>query len=395
MIGRAVRCLAWGLSLATLLAAAMAASVQARGGVTDDEVVLGATTPLSGPAAAWGATARAVEAYAEYINEQGGIHGRKIRVVLRDDGYLPPRAMANVREFIDRIGVFGLVGPLGSANVAATRDFIISKRVFFTPIADSGLWADYGDLTYVIDVYPYYRYEAMVLARYAVQQLGARRVAIIYQNDQYGRPGLEGASAALAEMGMRLVAQVPYELTETDLSLHALRVQEAQADAVLLYATPRHGALAAQALHRLNPRPRILSTFTLADPVMAQLAGEAWNGVIVPAYFPFPEMDPKVQRVLDIVVARKPELKATPFNALAGITFLEPFLEGFRRAGRNLTPETFRAAIESIQNWDGELLRNVTFGPNRRQGINAIFLSRMEGGRPVRISDWLTYPVDH
>src|SRR5690606_25131284 len=148
------------------------------------------------------------------------------------------------------------------------------------------------NIRYLFVTYPNYYQEAKVLTRYAVEELGLRRIAVIYQNDQYGDNGRRGVIDALAEMGMEPVAAVPYELTDADLSVQALLIGQAQADAVILYATPTHGAMAAAALAQLNPKPQILSSFTLADPIMAALAGEAWHGVIVPGYFPYPDLVP-------------------------------------------------------------------------------------------------------
>lgn len=384
-----------GLILVLALFAAVPAVAQERG-ITATEIILGTSAPLSGPAAPWGATARGVEAWLEYINEQGGIHGRTIQFFIRDDGYQPPRAVANIRELVERVGVFGVVGMIGSANAAAVRDYMFRNQVvWMTPAVEADPWIGNPNIDYLFVTYPNYFQEAKILARYAVEELGKQRIAVIYQNDQYGQGGLRGVREALSEMGMAPVAEVSYELTDSDLSVHALRIAEAQADAVVMYATPNHGALAAAALYQLNPRPQILSSFTLADPIMARLAGEAWNGVIVPSYFPYPGTDEKVDRVLQILVERNPELAQLAFNALAGVTFIEPMLEGFRRAGPDLTKESFVAAMESIQNWDGELLRGVTFGPGRRQGINAIFLSRMENGVPHQLTDWIEYPVEY
>ena len=387
--------LALGLALVVAALAALPVMAQERG-ITPTEIILGTTAPLSGPAAPWGATARGIEAYLQYINEQGGIHGRTIRFEIRDDGYQPPRAVANVLELVERVGVFGIVGMIGSANAAAVRDYIFQNEVIWmTPAVESDPWIGNPNIHYLFVTYPNYYQEAKILARYAVQELGKQRVAVIYQNDQYGSNGLRGVRDALAELGMAPVAEVSYELTDVDLSVHALRIGQARADAVILYATPNHGVMAAAALAQLNPRPQILSSFTLADPIMARLAGAAWDGVIVPSYFPYPGTDEKVDRVLQILVERNPELAAMAFNALAGVTFIEPMLEGFRRAGPNLTKESFVAAMESIQNWDGELLRGVTFGPGRRQGINRIFLARMEGGVPHQLTDWIEYPVEY
>lgn len=372
------------------------AAAQVRG-ITETEIILGTSAPLSGPAAAWGTTALAAKAYLDIINDAGGIHGRTIRLELRDDAYLPPRAVANVRELAERVGAFAIVGIIGSANAFAVRDYAYQQRLFWiTPAIDSHIWIGYPGNRYVYTVYPDYYEEARIFTKYAVEELGARKLAVFYQNDQYGIAGLEGVRAEMLALGdaAQVVAEVPYEVSDTDLSAHAQRLQNSGADAVIIYATPNHGAMLAQAMARIGYQPHRLATFTLGDAtIMSALAGEAWEGVISSAYFPLPDQDPVVAAALERVAAREPSLRAMAYNALAGITFMEPLVEAFRRAGRNLTPESFVAAMESIKEWDGEVIRQVTFGPDRHQGINRIFLTQIQGGRAVPISDWIEYPV--
>lgn len=384
--------------LAALLAVswALPATAQVRG-VTETEIILGTSAPLSGPAAAWGTTALAAKAYLDIINEAGGIHGRAIRLEIRDDAYLPPRAVANVRELAERVGVFAIVGIIGSANAFAVREYAYQQGLFWmTPAIDSHIWIGYPGNRYVYTVYPDYYEEARIFTRYAVEELGANRLAVFYQNDQYGLAGLEGVRAEMAGLGdaAQVVAEVPYEVSDTDLSAHAQRLQSSGADVVIIYATPNHGAMIAQAMARIGYRPHRLATFTLGDATtMSALAGEAWEGVISAAYFPLPDQDPVVAAALQRVAEREPSLRAMAYNALAGITFVEPLVEAFRRAGRDLTPESFVAAMESLQNWDGEVIRQVTFGPGRHQGINRIYLIQIQGGRAVPITGWIEYPV--
>ncbi len=360
-----------------------------------EEVILGTSAPLSGPAAYWGATAKAMEAYARWVNDQGGVHGRRVRVEVRDDGYLPVRAAANVRELVDRVGVFALVGLVGTANVFAARDYVLGRGVLWiTPQADASIWYGWRRKERLFVAFPAFREEARILTRYALRQLGKRKVAVFYQNDLYGQRGLLGAKQAAYELGTRLTAAVPYEVTETDVSAHALRLKEAGADAVLLYATPRHAALLVRAMARLDYRPRLLASMGLVDPILFTLAGEAWNDVIAATFIPLPGSgDREVDVALETVVRYDPSLRGNPFNAVVGVAVLEPVVEGLRRAGPALTVERFVTAMESLRNWDGQVIRGVTFGPDRRQGINRIQLVRAREGRYERLTDWIDYPV--
>lgn len=383
-----------GVCLGLLLALPLATAAQERG-VTAEEVLIGTSMPLSGPAAYWGAVGRGMEAYARYLNDQGGIHGRRLRVVVRDDSYLPPRAAANVRELVERVGVFAIVGLIGTANAFAVRDYIVRNEVvWISPTADATMWYGFRDKKYLFVTYPSYVEEAKILVDYAAKQLGVKSVAVFYQNDLYGQKGLLGAKQGAVRSRVRIAAQVPYEVTQTDVSSEAVKLRESRADAVLLYATPRHGALIVREMAKIGYAPKLLSSFTLGDPIMFALAGEAWNGVISTGFFPLPGTgDSRVDEALAILTRVDPALRTNPFNALAGWAFMEPFVEGLRRAGRDLTKERFVTAMESIRNWDGQVIRGVTFGPDRRQGTNRLFLTRAEGGRYTRLTDWISYPV--
>jgi len=377
-----------------LVATATMAQTQERG-VTDSEIVIGSSQPLSGPAAFWGqGVGGGMAAYLQWINDQGGINGRRIRLVLRDDGYLPPRAVANVRELVERERVFAIVSLIGSANAFAVRDYIIENQVLWiTPTADANMWAGFKNKKYLFVTYPGYVDEGRILTTYAAKNAGAKSFAVFYQNDLYGQKGLLGIKRGVAETKTKLAVAVPYEVTDRDLSGHALKLRQSAADAVILYATPTQGALIVREMAKIGYTPKLFASFTLADPIMFQLAGDAWNGITLTAYYPVPGTDPKVDAMLETLLKINPQLRASPFNALAGVSFIEPFIEGLRRAGRNVTRDSVVAAMESLRNWNGEVIRGVTFGPDRRQGINRIYIIRSENRQYRKLTDWVEYPV--
>jgi ABC-type branched-subunit amino acid transport system substrate-binding protein len=364
-------------------------------GVTDTEIIIGSSQPLSGPAAFWGqGVSGGMAAYIAMINERGGINGRKLRLVLRDDSYLPPRAVANVRELVERERVFAIVSLIGSANAFAVRDYIIENQVLWvTPTADANMWAGFRNKKYLFVTYPGYVDEGRILATYAIQTESAKSIAVFYQNDLYGQKGLLGIKRGIAEAKAKLAGAVSYEVTDRDLSGHALKLRQSGADAIILYATPTQGALIVREMAKIGFTPKLFASFTLADPIMFQLAGDAWNGIILTAYFPVPGTDPKVDAMLDAVLKVNPQLRASPFNALAGISFIEPFVEALRRAGPNVTKDSVVRAFETMRNWDGDVIRGVTFGPNQHQGINRIYIIKSENRQYKKLTDWITYPV--
>ena len=385
------------LMVALLVVAATGAGAQTQErGVTDTEIVIGSSQPLSGPAAFWGlGVGGGMDAYIRMVNERGGINGRKLRLVLRDDSYLPTRAVANVRELVERERVFAIVSLIGSANAFAVRDYIIENQVLWvTPTADANMWAGFRNKKYLFVTYPGYVDEGRILATYAAQKEGAKSVAVLYQNDLYGQKGLLGIKRGVAETKIKLAGAVSYEVTDRDLSGHALKLRQTGADAVILYATPTQGALIVREMAKIGFSPKLFASFTLADPIMFTLAGDAWNGIILTAYFPVPGVgDAKVDAMLEALFKLNPQLRASPFNALAGVSFIEPFVEAVRRAGPNVTKDTVARAFESMKNWDGDVIRGVNFGPNQHQGINRIYIIKSENRQYKKLTVWITYPV--
>lgn len=382
------------MALMAALSVATAAQTQERG-VSATEIVIGTSQPLSGGAAFWGVPVTGgMDAWIRVINDQGGIHGRRIRLVAMDDAYLPPRAVVNVRELVDRVGIFALVGLLGSANAFAVRDFVVENQILWiNPLADANMWAGFRGKRTLFVSYVSYVDEGRLLIEYAAKNLGVKTVAVFYQNDLFGQKGLLGAKRGAAAAKIKVVAAIPYELTDREFGAHAVKLRESGADAVLIYANPTAGALVVRGMGQIGYTPKLLSTSALADPAMFALAGNAWNGVTLAAYFPLPGTDAKVDETLATIARINPALARQPFNAVAGVAFLEPFLEGLRRAGPNLTRSSFITAMESIRNWDGQVARGITFGPDRRQGINKLYIIRSENGRYIRLTPDITYPV--
>jgi ABC-type branched-subunit amino acid transport system substrate-binding protein len=382
--------------IAVVIALFAPAGISQERGITATEIVFGTTMPTSGPAAFWGVPiSGAIDAWFKNINDQGGINGRRLRLVVKDDGYLPPRAVANTRELVERDNVFALASSLGTANVFAARDYVVeTQTIWITPLAGVDIWAGFKNKKYIFATYPSYVEEGTMLVTYAAQSLKAKTVAVFYQNDLYGQQGLLGIKRGLAKLpGVKLGTAVSYEVTDAEVTAQAQKMKESGADAVILYATPRAGALIVRDMAKLGFKPALLSSFTLADPAMFALAGDAWNNVHLGAYFPLPGLDPKVDAVLATLSRINPALARSSFNAVAGVGFIESFLEAVKRAGPNLTKDRVVQAMESIKNWDGEVMRSVTFGPDRHQGTNRLYMIKAENGKFTKLTDWYSYPT--
>jgi len=162
------------------------------------------------------------------VNEQGGVHGRKIKVVMKDDGYNPGRALANVNEMKD--SAFALVGLLGTAVLNATKDTVAEAKLpTIWPYGNPQVYAKQpkDKVRTVFMVYPDYTDEADFLVRQAATLTGAKKVAVFYQNDDYGKGGLEGVKRGIGKLGgaVTLASDVSYEVADRELSTHALKIR--------------------------------------------------------------------------------------------------------------------------------------------------------------------------
>ncbi len=384
-------------SLVLLLGFVFSTQAASVSGVTDTEVTVGMTTPLSGPAALWGTTALGAKAWADYINDQGGVHGRKIKVIMKDDGYNPARAMANLTEMKGQ--VFAVNALLGTAIINATKDFFAENKIpLINAYADVRIWAKYpkDKLKYVFIGYPDYENEAEYLTTYAIQHLGAKKIALFYQNDDYGKMAMAGVNLGLKKLSGQasLVGTVPYEVTERALATQAQKLKETGADTLIMYPTMTHGALILKEMAKLGYKPKVLVTFTLGDPIMYKIAGpEVWEGVYPasPANSGVPG-EKEVDRVIEILKKYDPKLAGKEYLAVFGATSMMYLVEGLKNAGRNLTPETMIKGMEMIKNWKPEGIgAPVTFTPDRHHGVNGSRVMRAEKGKHVPITDYTLF----
>jgi branched-chain amino acid transport system substrate-binding protein len=366
-------------------------------GVTDTEVVIGMTTPLSGPAALWGTTALGAKAWADYVNDQGGVHGRKIKVILKDDAYNPARAMANLTEMKGK--VFAVNALLGTAVINACKDFFPENKIpLITAYADVRIWTKYpkDKLKYIFISYPDYENEAEFLAGYAIEKLGAKKLALFYQNDDYGKMAMEGVNLGLKKHPGKanLITAVPYEVTERALATHAQKLKESGADTVILYPTMTHTALILKEMAKIGYKPKALICFTVADPIMFNVAGpDVWEGVYVaaPAQISVPG-EPAADRVMEILKKYDPKLAGKEYLSIFGAASMMTLVEGLKNAGRNLTPESLIKGMEMIKNWKPEGLgAPLTFSPDRHHGVNGSRMMKAEKGKHVPITDYVIY----
>jgi len=361
----------------------------------ETEIKIGQWGPQTGPAALWGAVARGTDCYFKMINEEGGINGRQLKYVMRDDGYQPPRTKAAVKEMLENEGVFAFVGGVGTATGMAVKEYLHENKVpWVGPATGSTHWA-FPATDYLFAIYPLYCDEAAILINYAVKELGKQKIAFFYQNDDYGKGGLYGAEIAMEKHGLELVETVSAEIMDTDLSTHALKLKQSGAEVVVLWVMPKHAAIMLGTAAKLGYTPQWMVSSSLSDmSLMLDITKGLWNGVIFANFAELPDSDnPLMKKYLAAKEKYAPNERWGVFY-YAGFLFAEPMVESLKKCGKNLTADNFVKAMESLQDFQG-IGPKLTYGQGIRQGSRSVFLSKCAPDSTAeRLTDWMISDLD-
>ena len=383
--------------LAGALVFGLTPGILAEEGVTDTEIHIGSWGPQTGPAAAWGSVPRGTDAYFKMINAGGGINGRKLVYHSFDDGYNPAKTKAGVKELQEGTGMFAWVVGVGTSPGLAVKDYLMERKIpWIGPAAGSMHWVN-PPQKYLFGVYPLYYTEAKSLVRYALDKMGKKRVAIAYQNDEYGKNGLRGALEELAAHNMKAVAQVPVEIKDTDMKPHVMKLRKSKADMVLLWTSVGHAVRLVGTSKAMKFAPQFMSTSTCSDfPLMIHISKGLWEGVICATFGELPDSDDQLLQHYKKYAYGKFAAPKERWGLFyyAGIMFAEPLVEAIKRCGRDLTRERLVQELEGLKNFRGigPVVNYKPFDPNdpsSRQGTNTTFLVQcLKGGKAKKLTDW-------
>lgn len=357
-------------------------------GVSKDEIKIGTWAPLTGPASALADIAKAMQAYMASVNAKGGVHGRKITLIVKDDAYDPARTPQVVKELVEQDDVLAIVGGIGTANGVAVKDYLMTKGIpWIGPASASRVWTIplQGNIFAVI---PSYVTEGRILAHYAVNELKAKKVGLFYQDDAFGREGQEGVRLGMGQAYSSVVAE-SYKPTDEDVSAHAKKFKESGVDAVILFSLPKQAALLVQECAKLEYKPQFLGNQALADPAIFQMAGPGWEGAIVDSGALNPSSDhPQVQRARQILQQYAPDLTLGTY-ALGGLGWAEILVQGLEKVGPEVNRVKLIYGMEAFESTDNFFGRTVRFSKDSHDGLTAARLMKVEGGKFVDLSDWI------
>ncbi|MEY4978866.1 MAG: hypothetical protein RLZZ352_1136 [Pseudomonadota bacterium] len=351
-------------------------------GVRDDRLVLGQSAPITGPAAQLGLQFHfGAQAGFEEVNASGGINGRRIELKLVDDGYEPERCAANTRQFL-KDDVFALFGYIGTPTSLAALPLATAAKVpFFAPFTGAESLRDPFN-RYAIHVRASYYDETAAIVR-QVTAVGIKKIAVFYQNDAYGKAGLEGVSRALKALNMEPVALGTFERNTKDVDAALKSILPARPEAIV-----QIGAYNACATFIRQARREGFSgnfynvSFVGTQALLDELGAEA-RGVVVSQVMPFPYA-PVTRISGEYLASIKEETGVKPnYSGMEGYVAARVFIEALRRAGRSLSREGFINAIDGMQNVNLGGFQ-VDFGPTKHTGSKFVDLTLLTGDGRVR-----------
>jgi len=351
--------MAAGWAAAALVAAsglALAAG-QYGPGASDTEIKIGNTDAYSGPASAYGTIAKAESAFFAALNEQGGINGRKVNFISRDDGYSPPKTVELVRKLVEEDQVLLTFNILGTPPNTAVQGYLNDNKVpqlFIATGADK--WNDPKNHPWTMGWQPSYRIEARIYGKYILKNLPDAKVAVLYQNDDFGKDYLTGLREGLGDKADKLiVATKTYETTDPTVDSQVVALQGSGADVLLTAATPKFAAQAIRKVYDIGWKPtHILTNVSVSvGSVMKPAGPEKGVGIISAGYLKDPT-DPQWQNGqeykdwLEWMKKNYSSGSLTDINNVYGYTASQTMVAVLKAAGDNLTRENVMKEAANI-----------------------------------------------
>jgi len=356
-------------TLATLWPAFAATAQQAKiVGVTDTEITLGQTVPLSGPVSAYATFSRASLAYFAMVNDRGGINGRKVTLISVDDGFSPPKTVEQTRKLVESDGVFALFAPVGSAPAAATQKYLNIQKVPQLLIQSGlGRWNDPKQFPWSLSGLPNYEVEAATYAKYILDNLPQARIAVLYQSDDFGAGYLNGLKAGLGGRAeAMIVGTQSFQLTDPTVDSQILNLAAVKADVLLIAATTKQTVQALEKMGEINWHPQLFISFVAASPDRTYALGgnENAKGAISMTVFKDPSdpdlaNDPDMKAYVAFMNKYYPTGDKKEGLNVAAYVEGEIMTELLRRCGKELTRENL---MKHASNFDGATIPMVSRG---------------------------------
>src|SRR4051812_34450828 len=395
-------------AVAVAISAASTAQAQKRydPGASDTEIKIGNIMPYSGPASAYGTIGKAQAAYFNKINAEGGINGRKINFISYDDAYSPPKAVEQARKLVESDNVLLIFNPLGTPSNTALQKYLNDRKVPHLFVASGATrWNDPKAFPWTMGWQPSYQSEAHIYARYVLTEKPDARIAVLYQNDDFGRDYIKGLKDGLGAKSSMIVAAESYETSDPTVDDRVARLKASGANVFISITTPKFAAQAIKRLAEIDWKPLqfVANVSASVGAVMMPAGFENAQGVISTAYAkdsadPQWDDDPGMNAFNEFLRKYYPEGNRLDGAIVYGYGVVQTLVEVLTRCGDNLTRDNVMKQAASLRDFAPDTLLpgiRINTSPSNFAPINQLQMMRFKGQKWERFGDIMTGDVSH
>ncbi len=334
-------------------------------GASDTEIKIGNVEAYSGPASAYGVIGKTEEAYFKMVNDAGGVNGRKINFISYDDGYSPPKTVEQVRKLIESDEVFLIFNALGTPTQSAVQKYQNTKKVPQLFLATgASKWNDPKDFPWTMGFQPSYRVEARIFAKYILKNKPDAKVAVFYQNDDFGKDYVAGLKDIFGDKASKLIiAEESYETSEPSVDSHIVKLKGTGADVFVNISTPKFAAQTIKKMAELEWKPMHLMTdVSISIGAVMKPAGlEASEGVLSAGYLkdasdPQWKNDEGMKKFMAFADKYMPGSNISDANMVYGFAAAQTMVQVLKQAGDNLTRENVMKQAANLKGFAPDTL---------------------------------------
>jgi branched-chain amino acid transport system substrate-binding protein len=333
-------------------------------GASDTEIKIGNIMPYSGPASAYGVIGKTETAYFNKINAEGGINGRKINFISYDDGYSPPKAVEQTRKLVESDEVLLVFNPLGTPSNTAIQKYLNTKKVPQLFVATGATkWDEPKEFPWTMGWQPSYQSEARIYAKYLMKEKPDAKIAVLYQNDDFGKDYLKGLKDGLGAKSSMITAEEGYETSEPSIDGHIVKLKASGANVFISVTTPKFAAQAIKKLAEMNWTPlHIVSNVSSSVGGVLMPAGfENSQGILSANYAkdasdPQWDNDPGMKKFLEFLAKYAPDANKLDGSVVYGYGAAQTMVKVLQMCGDDLTRENVMKQAASLKNFAPDML---------------------------------------
>jgi branched-chain amino acid transport system substrate-binding protein len=359
-------------------------------GVTDTEIKLGQTTPFSGPASSFALQTRVIEDYFKMINAGGGVNGRKINLVTLDDAYSTPKTVEQTRRLVEGEGVLAIVGTIGTPGNLAISKYLNAKKVpQLLARSGSPKLDDPQHLPWTTTFYASQKVEGRLYAQYVLKNKPDAKIAVLYQNDDYGKGYRDAFKEGLGEKASMIVAEASYDLSYPSIDSEIVKLSTSGADTVFYASVPKFSAQAIRKVHEINWKPLqiVITASSQTDATLKPAGLDAATGLLTSLWQRVPNdpawaNDKSMEEFLAFMKQWAPGEQSDLFLAATGYSWAQTMTEVLRRCGDDLSRENLLKQATGLKGFHPSLFLdgiNLSVTPNDRVAWRQARMVRFSG----------------